>query len=100
MLHRPAANGHGVRSEFQPLQHGVDDAFVFPTRNPAHRTWCATALQIAGPAAGEIPISVKRQTFLQRRHMAYELAAGGTTIGIFVGQIDKILLAEASLCSG
>src|SRR5437879_4800520 len=58
MLHSLAAHAHLVRISIEPRLHGLEDGFVFPTRDPALLASRALALQRARRTGGR-PIAAQ-----------------------------------------
>ena len=92
MLDSLAARAHGVRIFVEPRLNGFDNMLVFPAFDPALGTRRAFGLQWTG-FAGARPIVAELLSVLLACKAILEFLAGRTTIYVFSGQIDKILLA-------
>src|SRR6516164_5407757 len=90
------ALAHGLWVCVKALLHGFEQMLMLPSWNPP--LWpCGalgferTILTACGPVAPYM-LSI----FLARKAI-WQLLAGRTAIGVFLGQIDKVLLAEAAI---
>src|SRR6266481_7232441 len=93
MLHSLAAHTHLVRIAIEPRLHGLEDGFVFPTRDPALLASRALALQRARLTGGR-PIAAQCLAVLLVCITIGQPLTGGTKIDIVLGDIDEVLLAE------
>src|SRR5262249_26975148 len=96
MLDSLATKAHSERVRIEPLLHGVEQVLVLPSRDPSLGPRRAlgvvrTILTGVGPAARQDLVGLF--VFIAIRHPL----AGRTTIGVFLRQIDKVLLTEASV---
>src|ERR1700756_5705938 len=83
----------------EPLLHGVEQMLVFPSRDPSLGPRRAlgfdrTILTGVGPVAPQHLVGLFVFTAIRQP------LPGGTTIGVVLRQIDKVLLAEASVRLG
>src|SRR5260370_34604977 len=97
MLHSLAAHAHLVRISIEPRLHGLEDGFVFPTRDPALPTRRALALQRARLTGGR-PIAAQCLAVLLVCITIGQPLTGGGKIYNVPGDIEAILLAEPPLC--
>src|SRR6266481_8102347 len=88
MLHSLAAHAHLVWISIEPRLHGLEDGFVFPTRDPALPTRRALALQRARLTGGR-PIAAQCLAVLLVCITIGQPLTGGTTIDIVLGDIDE-----------
>src|SRR5262249_5001731 len=94
-----SADAHGVGPPVQPLLHGVDHGLMFPALDPALTAARALLLERTVGAPGG-PVGVQRLAVLDRAEAARQPLAGRTAIDVSIGQVDEVLLAEASLGLG
>ena len=94
MLDCLAPCAHRVGVPIEPRLHCLDHLLVLPSRNPPLRSFGAFRFQRAG-AARSRPLAVQLLAFLIRIIVLKSLASR-TTIDIFIGQIDEVLLAKTA----
>ena len=99
MLHGGPADPHGAGVAIQAHLHGLEHRLVLPSAHPPHRTCRALGLQAAGSARPG-PVFVHQQSCFFRGEAPGQPLAGGTAVDVLLGQIDEVLLAEATLGLG
>ncbi len=99
MLDGSAADTHVLGRAIQSLLHGVNHCFMFPAPDAALLAGGALVLECASSAVGS-PIFVDVQTLLDRGEAPGQSLAGGAAIDVVIGDIDEVLLAEASIGLG
>jgi hypothetical protein len=82
------------------LLKGVHDCLMFPPADPSLDARSALGFELTGLAAGPVPVAVQDQALFDRRHVADEPLPGRAAIDVLVGQIGKVLLAEAAVGLG
>src|SRR5262245_33106929 len=94
-----AALTHGVRVRIKALLHGVEQMLVLPPRDPPLRPCRALRFERALGTRGR-PVAPQNLAVLLVRIAIGQPLASWTAIGILLGQIDEVLLAEAPLRLG
>src|SRR5215475_13051506 len=95
MLSRLTARAHGLRILVEPLLHCLDNLLVFPSRDAALSSCRTLSFECAG-AARIGPITVKCLAVLLVRIVILQFFTRRPAIDIFIGQINKVLLAKAA----
>src|SRR5262249_33603175 len=99
MLDRLAPRPHGVRIFVEPFLHGFDNLLVLPPRDAT--LFSRGALSFDWAAMARIgPITVKFLAMLLGRKAILKFLTRQAAIDIFIGYIDKILLAKAAFRLG
>src|SRR4030095_192701 len=79
--------------------HRLQHLLVLPARDPPLRSCGAAALEWAAMASHG-PVAPQRQPTLDIAVVVLELLAGRTAVGVFLGQVDEVLLAKAAVGLG
>jgi hypothetical protein len=105
-LHQEVGRTHPSldRSEWMlnrlpPLLHGFEHMLMLPSRDPSLRPGGALRLERAIRARRR-PVASQLFSILLVRVSVREAFAGRAAINVLIGQIDKVLLAEAALRLG
>src|SRR5260370_10880765 len=99
MLHSLAAHAHLVRISIEPRLHGLEDGFVFPTRDPALPTRRALALQRTRLTGGR-PIAAQYLAVLLVCITIGQPLTGGAKVENRLRDLDEVPLGQPPLCLG
>ena len=91
-----ATDAHGLGRTVQLFLHRIEDGFVLPAPDAPFLGRRASGFQSAAGAFAR-PVAVQREPLLHRCGSVRQRLAGGTTIGVLLGIVDKILLAEPAI---
>src|ERR1019366_8282260 len=95
-----AADAHGVGSAVEAILHGVDHRLMLPALDPARLfAGRASVLQRTHVALGR-PVDVQVHAVFHRGEAAGQPLASRTAIGVVLGDVDEVLLAEPALGLG
>ena len=100
VLHRSSSHAHGIGPAVEPGLHGLDHLFMLPSFDTPLDAGGAVRLYSAAGATGWRGIAMKRQPMFEAGEASGQGFAGGAAIGISVGLVDEVLLAEAPLGLG
>src|SRR6476660_2651136 len=81
----------------EAVLHIVQHLLVFPTRDSPVIARCAARLDRTSGTRGS-PVSVQRETVLNRRHPPDRSLSRGSPILVALGVINEITFVEASIC--
>src|SRR4030095_8299529 len=96
MLDRLATLAHGARVRIKARLHGVEQVLMRPSWNPP--LWPCRALGLERTIlTGVGPVTPQHLAVLLARKALWQLLSGWTAIGVLLWQIDKVLLAEATI---
>src|ERR1700723_1456304 len=95
MFDRLAALSHGLRVSVETLLHRLQHMLMLPSRNPPFLAGCAARFERT-VTAGVGPIAPKLLPVLLVGVVVVQLFAGRAAVDVFVGEIDKVLFAEAT----
>src|SRR5450830_725497 len=99
MFNRLPSNPHRLWSALQPLLHGIQYLFMFPSCHASLWAWRTLRFELALPAI-RAPISMQIQPFFFARETPNQALPGRTLIFIAARIVNEVSLAKPTFGRG
>src|SRR3954454_25209706 len=96
MLDHLPQPAHRLQVRIEPALHRLQHCFMLPAGDTAVQARGAAARERSG-MADRGPIAAQSQSTLDIAVVVSELLARRTAVGVLLGQVDEVLLAEAAI---